>query len=117
MDKKCAPGKDYSNGSCFSLEQLINISIQLNKKNPNKKIKIVKDKKKLLKSLTHFMKTKYNCTDQLCWLKTDLIKSMNNENINFFTFRPDGPEKKNRMVKYIRYFKCFKTIWSKIQKF
>ena len=32
MDKKCAPNKNYENGSCFSLNNLINIGIHINKK-------------------------------------------------------------------------------------
>lgn len=98
MDQKCAPGKKFSNGSCFSLEQLINISIELNKKYPNNKIKIIKDKKQLLKNLTKVMKKNYNCDDQLCWLNTDLVKKMDDDEINFFTFRPEGPEKKTEWL-------------------
>ena len=49
-------------------------------------------KKYLLKELNKKVKKKYNCDDQLCWLNTNIIKSLNNKDINFFTFRPDGPE-------------------------
>ena len=94
MDKKCAPNKNYNEGTCFTLNNLINIGIHINKKFPDQKIKLVNNKRELLKALTSFMKEKYNCNDQICWLKTDILEEMDNEDINYFTFRPDGPEKK-----------------------
>lgn len=94
MNNKCAPGKKYENGTCFTTENLINIAISLNKKNPKNQIKIIKDKKYLLKNITKNMKNMYNCRDQICWLNTDIVKKLNDDEINFFTFRPDGPEKK-----------------------
>ena len=93
MDNKCAPGKKYNSGSCFTIENLINIAIGLNKKHPNNKIKINNDKKYLLKNITKVMKNKYDCNDQICWLNTDIVQKLNDD-INFFTFRPEGPEKK-----------------------
>lgn len=94
MDYKCAPSKEFNEGSCFSLNNLINITISFNKLFPDEKIQLKKNKKYLLKNLSLNMKNKFNCDDQNCWLKTRVIENMNNENINFFTFRPDGPEKK-----------------------
>ena len=32
MEKRCAPGKKFTEGSCFTLEQLIKIGNQINKK-------------------------------------------------------------------------------------
>ena len=38
MDKKCAPGNKYENGSCFTIKNLINITISFNKAYPQEKI-------------------------------------------------------------------------------
>lgn len=118
MDKKCAPNKNYENGSCFSLNNLINIGIHINKKFPDQNIKLSDNKKDLLKSLTKFMQDKYNCNDQICWVKTNLLEELDNDDINYFTFRPDGPEKKkewlsttdinNVMKQYEKKYKDFK---------
>uniref|UniRef100_A0A6C0J4E8 Ubiquitin-like protease family profile domain-containing protein n=1 Tax=viral metagenome TaxID=1070528 RepID=A0A6C0J4E8_9ZZZZ len=98
MDNKCAPGNKYQKGSCYTLENLINIAIAFNKNYPNDKIILKSDKKYLLKSLSINMKNKFNCNNQMCWLKTKLLKNMDNENINFFTFRPNGPEKRSEWL-------------------
>lgn len=94
MEYKCAPGKKLSHGSCFTLDQLIKISKSYNNIHSDKII-IKDDKKYLLKELNSKLKKKYNCDDQLCWLNTNIIKSLNSKDINFFTFRPDGPETKS----------------------
>lgn len=83
---KCAPSKIYENGSCFTLEDLIKITENYNKNN-NDKIKIINDKKILLKELIPKMKNKYHCDNQICWL--DII---NDNEIKKNTFRPEGPD-------------------------
>ena len=95
-DKKCAPTKDYVDGSCFTLEDLKKISITFNIYLDNGKIKgskinITNNKKKLLKQLTKNLEN--ICDDQICWLKQKFINEMNDKNI-LNTFRPDGPEGK-----------------------
>lgn len=89
---KCAPGKKYSNGSCFTIDSLIKIAKHYNKKHTDK-IDIIQDKKYLLKELTNRMKNKYNCNDEVCWVDTKLVKSINDEDILYDTFRPNGPKK------------------------
>jgi hypothetical protein len=94
-DNKCAPTKNYSDGSCFTLEDLKKISIAFNIHLDNGKVKgskinITDNKKKLLKQLT---KNLDKCKDQICWLKQDFINEMNDKYI-LNTFRPDGPEGK-----------------------
>ena len=118
MDKKCAPGKKYENGSCFTVQNLLSMAILINKKYPENMIELKKDKKHLLKNITKVMKSRFNCDDQVCWLKTDLLDSLDNDDINFFTFRPDGPEKKtswlsttdinNVMLQYEKKYDDFK---------
>lgn len=96
QDKKCAPNKSYSDGSCFTLKDLKKIAMSFNihiddKKVKSKKIKILNDKKHLLKELTSRLEN--ICNDQLCWLKLDFIKTLKDKDI-FETFRPKGPEGK-----------------------
>jgi hypothetical protein len=94
MDKKCAPGKTFEGGSCFTLEDLIEISENFNKTFPNRSFPIKKNKKYLLKNLTSRMKEKYDCDDQICWINKSFIKNMKNDDITQFTFRPNGPKSK-----------------------
>lgn len=96
-DNKCGPTKDYNNGSCFTLEDLKKISIAFNLhldkgKVKGWKINITNSKKDLLKQLTKNLENV--CDDQICWLKQDFIKKMNDKEILNKTFRPDGPEGK-----------------------
>lgn len=121
QDNKCAPNKEYTDGSCFTLDDLKKISIAFNnfikKNNINKKsINIVNDKKALLIQLTNNLEDV--CSDQICWLKQDFIKELSDKNILKFTFRPDGPEGKfewlntlhinNTMAQYEKKYKDFK---------
>ena len=91
MDTKCAPTKSYNDGSCFSLESLQLIAKQYNQNNTDKII-ITDNKKDLINQLSKVFSNL--CKSQLCWLKLDLIKSLENEEINDNTFRPIGPQKK-----------------------
>jgi|TARA_B100000886_G_C20372472_1_gene470233 hypothetical protein len=90
MDNKCAPGVKYNDGSCLTKDNLIEIAENFPKKN----IKTNVSKKELVDTLQKEFKNKYNCKDQLCWLDQTFVKRLNNENINKFTFRPFGPNKK-----------------------
>jgi len=94
-DKRCAPTKTFSDNSCFSLESLIEIASKYNEKNDDK-IKIIKDKKHLVEQLTS--KFSNSCSQQTCWLRMDLLKEIDNEEIHNHTFRPIGPEKKNEWL-------------------
>jgi hypothetical protein len=91
QNEKCAPGKKFSDGSCFTLESLKLIASKYNSTNKNK-IEITDNKKKLVKDLTNaFSKA---CTNQSCWLRLDVVKSINDEDLHDNTFRPEGPRKK-----------------------
>lgn len=94
-DKRCAPGKVYKEGSCFSLDQLKTIALQINNKFPSSKINLNKSnsKKYMLRSITKVLKEKYDCDNQLCWLNLDIIQDINDEAINKYTFRPPGPDR------------------------
>ena len=89
-DNKCAASKSYDNGSCYSLESLIRMSVAYNvkchKMNQGTPIVIKDDKRYLLCQLTNALKDV--CSDQLCWMTQDFIKELNDAEINTNTFRP-----------------------------
>jgi hypothetical protein len=91
MDK-CAPSKKFKDGSCFTLDNLQEIAMQYNKIYDDI-IEIVDDKKALLRELNSKMKSRYNCSEQTCWLESKVVKSLNNNDIKHYTFRPKGPKK------------------------
>jgi hypothetical protein len=91
--EQCAPSKKYTNGSCLSLESLIKITEAYNNKIvPKKKesnIPMIYNKRYLVKELHNRLKDV--CNDQLCWIKQDFVKELNDTTINKNTFRPKGP--------------------------
>ena len=88
-DKKCAPNKDFSDGSCFTIDSLKLIAEEYNKINTRNLIKISDNKKDMVDQLTNaFSKS---CSNQTCWLRTDVVKKLKNEEIHDNTFRPSGP--------------------------
>ena len=91
QDKKCAPSKKYLNGSCFSLDILKKIANNYNNKNSNK-INLNSSKLELVKELETRLNDK--CSDQVCWLRLDIVKELENEDVENNTFRPKGPRKK-----------------------
>jgi len=93
-DKRCAPINKFEDGSCYTLESLQKIATAFNAqdKNKNNKINISNDKNELLNQLT---KKISEC--QSCWLRTELVKNINDDNINE-TFRPVGPEGKKEWL-------------------
>jgi len=111
-DKKCAPGKTFEDGSCISLNVLIEMAKAHNKEceASNDSKNIIKlypsfetlNRKKYKKYLVMEFKKKYNdvCTTgpvQKCWLSQPFIKRMQKlqqEELTKQTFRPDGPQGK-----------------------
>ena len=100
-DKKCAPGKNYSSGACFTLDDLIALSVAYSKEYPDNQINLIKSmdalkpeqyKIYLLKELEKRLDN--ICDDQRCWLKQDFIKHIEKSRqyqLVKNTFRPDGP--------------------------
>ena len=93
---KCAPSKKFSEGSCFTLDNLKNIAIEYNK-NHSDKIQVDKlnNKKDLLRELNGKFKKKYGCgeQEQTCWLNSKLVRGINDRDLKYNTFRPKGPSK------------------------
>jgi hypothetical protein len=92
-DEKCAPGKDFKEGSCFTIEQLKKMSLKINSLEKKEIIKISDTKKPMLKQLNIYFSNKYKCPDQKCWIATDIINDLNDIEIKQLTFRPNGPSK------------------------
>lgn len=104
-NKRCAPGKTFLDGSCLSLDELISMAKAHNETHPRNKITLKQDydtmypgkyKKYLVEQFTkHYGQI---CDNQKCWTKQPFIKKIHNtkikEEIEKFTFRPDGPEGK-----------------------
>ena len=98
-EEKCAPSRKYSEGTCFTIDELKSIANsynkyikkgKLNSKVKSKYIKITDNKKDLLIQLTDRLENV--CNDQICWLKQNFIKDLNNKEITKKTFRPEGPD-------------------------
>lgn len=94
MDKKCAPGIKYEEGSCIKNKDLKQLASAFNFENPKNKIEINVDKKELVENLEDGFKKKYKCDSQICWLNQSFVKRMNNKDLLKFTFRPVGPKLK-----------------------
>ena len=92
-DKKCAPNKKYIDGSCFTIDSLKIIAEEYNKINNVKTIEdyidINNDKADMVKQITKALSK--SCSNQICWLRTDIIKNIDNKDIHENTFRPEGP--------------------------
>jgi len=98
MDK-CAPGKNFKDGSCFNKNELHIITKAVNSKsNPEDHIDINQSKKELVEDLSNKFKEEHGCDDQKCWIDQKVIKKTSNEDILKYTFRPDGPNGKTEWL-------------------
>ena len=88
-DKKCAPNKKFTDGSCFTIDSLKLIANEYNKNNNKDIIKITDDKKDMVDKISKSLSK--TCSNQVCWLRTNIVKNLKNEEINDNTFRPSGP--------------------------
>ena len=99
---KCAPGKDHGDGSCYSIESLRTIAQAYNSKMMKESygnkyvakdqlIKISNNRANMINQLKTRLKEFCN-SDEKCWKDLDFVKSMEDLEIDKFTFRPDGPQ-------------------------
>ncbi len=103
-DKTCAPTLKFEDGSCYTLRSLVLIARAFNNDNPDNRIKLNKrfetlEPKKYKRYLVKKLKDrlKDTCSDQKCWSEQDFIDKIdkiNREEIEKFTYRPEGPEGK-----------------------
>ena len=87
----CAPRSEGNTETCFSLNSLKKIANEINTYN-NQKIDTNKPKKNLYNQINNFMKDNTPCNDNICWLDTPIIKSLDDNEINFATFLPKTPK-------------------------
>ncbi len=99
-DMKCAPGVKFENGSCYKLDQLVQMAGAWNKENPNKIIKLsttaetIKPgqyKRYLLNSFKRLISDK--CDSHQCWTTLPFFKNYDGDKniLKKYTFRPEGP--------------------------
>lgn len=90
--KKCSPANKDNNFSCFNKKQLIKI-LNHAEKYYNKKLNF--SEKNTLEQLWNKLNDlfKEQCNTEWCWLKTDVIRLLNDKSINKETFRPRMPKK------------------------
>lgn len=82
----CAIGRDNSNDSCFTLDELHTIAKNYNDSvKDNKKIKLWPTKKEMLVELKEKLT---DCSDQTCWPTLKFIK---NSDVLNEAFKPNGP--------------------------
>ena len=92
-DTKCAPSKKYTDGSCFTIDVLKKIAFNYNNNNKNKnKINLNLTKAELVEELEKHLEDK--CSDQTCWIRLDIVKELQNQDIINNTFKPKGPSEK-----------------------
>jgi hypothetical protein len=103
-DKRCAPSIGFENGSCIKLSILLEMANAYNIDAGNSSIKLFdnmdtlnpkKYKKYLLKEFNKRLGD--TCTTQKCWTEQsfiDRMKILAREELEKYTFRPDGPQGK-----------------------
>jgi hypothetical protein len=89
IDERCAPSKRLIKGSCFSDDALRKIATKYNEKY-NDKINTNLPREKIIDVLED--KLKNYCDNQTCWLRLNIVKELNNNDIQENTFRPIGPD-------------------------
>jgi len=101
-DKVCAPGINFENGSCYTIDQLITMAEAYNKEFPNKPIKLYEgyemiNPKKYKKYLLHKFHTSLpKVESQKKWIEQNFMKHIRNkqirEELENYTFKPPKPE-------------------------
>ncbi len=110
---KCAPGVNFSEGSCFTLKQLKKIAFKFNKRYQNK-ININLTKKDLIRSLIKNIQEKKNCEGDSCILELNL-DSENDEIKN--SLRPQGPRYSNKWLSNVNIDDVMYQYQNKYKKF
>jgi hypothetical protein len=98
-DQKCAPSKEFNNGSCIPLDLLVILANAYNKSVGKPIVKVddkymkcsQKYKQYLLKKLSKEIK---RCKDQKCWIEQDFAKYIEKDKfleLATDVFRPDAP--------------------------
>lgn len=90
----CAPDRQYKNrNTCFSHKSLIKIANSYNEKTNSSDQIEIKDNIDILHSNIQKKLNKV-CNGDICWLKQDFVRELNDNEINSFTFKPIRPDGK-----------------------
>jgi hypothetical protein len=104
MDSKCAPGTEFIDGSCISVDVLKDMALAYNEEHPDNTIKLDMKmdtlhpgtfKRQLVGELGRRLTD--ICEEQTCWVKQKFTKRMKKamkDELNRETFRPQGPKGK-----------------------
>lgn len=97
---KCSPLYGFDSGSCFSTEALKKIAQAYNEsimygKNTQQYQNLAINTK--TNNRAYYIKTinerlKNMCNDEICWLRLNFVKNLNDKEINDLTFLPVGPD-------------------------
>jgi len=114
-DSKCAPSKEYKDGSCLPVSSLVELAkgwnnfVEKNKKpdlkpinidSPDYTLNTSKFKLYLIEQFNE--KFKNICNDQLCWIKQEFTKYVDKktfDDIQNNTWKPRGPTAMNKTTK------------------
>lgn len=86
-NNNCAINRDFTNNSCFTLDELHKIANDYNDKY-NDKIKLSPSKSDMVNSLTN--KLSQFCPDQTCWATLKFLKNNDNNELDM-AFKAKGP--------------------------
>lgn len=102
IDAKCSPDKVFEDGSCITLELLIEMAKAYNEDNPNAPIKMLKTLETLNpKKYKTYLVNEFSkrlekvCDTQQCWVKQSFNNRLNRaikEELQKYTYRPSGPK-------------------------
>jgi len=92
MPNHCAPGRGDS-VSCFTHSSLERIANHWNskQKNPADKIKNSRNKKILWNRISQKFRKVSNCPDEWCWVDSEYLKDLKDEEIHSRSFKPKMP--------------------------
>jgi len=97
----CSPSRQYKNRfTCFSNESLMKIARAYNNKVSNDdKINLNDDQYKLYNNISK--KLSRVCTNEICWANQKFVQNLNDDEIDFHTFKPKKPKGKYQWLSTI----------------
>lgn len=103
VNMRCAPSKQFQNGSCIRLPLLVEMAKAYNSDNPKNKINVSNNENQTHEEYKEFLVNEFKeklsgkCKNQLCWIEQPFIRKLEKKlvaELQEDTFRPDGPQGK-----------------------
>lgn len=98
MKRYCSPKNKKNSVTCYSDSSLIKMAEEYNKKHPDK-IEVTKrdklgdkDRERIWKTLKRNLRKDAPCEEDYCYLETNMVKNMDDEEIMKRTFVPEKPK-------------------------